>query len=446
GLVYTFHLRPHVRFHDGTPLTADDVAYTFRRVLAPERAGDSLAFAYLLGIEGATEFSTGKRDDLPGVEALDPRTVQIRLIRPYLSFLEVMTMDGLRVVPRKVVESVGDKAFGRTPVGSGPFRLARWDDEGLELEANPDYFLGAPYLDAVHMSFLGADEIDFGAERYLNGELDVIEPTREHHDALVGRPDTRLYRYQELNLSFLGLLTTEPPLDDRRVRRAVSLAIDRETIVAQSPTARRLAQGILPPGMPGYAPRAPGSSFDRERARALLAEAGYTDGEGLAPIEILTTGRSPAAAKLLDQLENDLASVGIRLEPKDVTWIELSRAIDERTAPAFLLAWIADLPDPDSFLAAMFEPDGSANWFAFADGQTSALLERGAREMNPVERARIYHDAEERILEMAPLVPLYHTVGLIALRDSVRGFEPSPLGIASVDMERVWFGRPRPGS
>jgi peptide/nickel transport system substrate-binding protein/oligopeptide transport system substrate-binding protein len=446
GLVYTFHLRPGVRFHDGTPLAADDVVFTFRRVLAPERAGDSLVFAYLQGIEGAEAFAAGDRGDLPGVRALDPRTVQISLIRPYLSFLEVMTMDGLRVVPRKVVERIGDEAFGRNPVGTGPFRLAGWRADGLDLEANRAYFGGAPHLEGVHISFLRDDEFDFGAERYFRGELDLVEPTKEYRERLDDRADTRLYRYQELNLSFLGLLTTTPPLDDWRIRRAVALAIDRDAVASQSPAARRAAKGILPPGMPGYTPRPSGASHDPDLARRFLAEAGYPGGEGLPPIEILNTGRSPAANLLLDHLKADLSAVGIRLQATDVTWVELSRRIDERSAPAFLLAWIADLPDPDSFLAAMFEPDGSANWFAFVDGRTSALLARGEREMNPVERARIYHEAEERILELAPMVPLYHTVGLLALRESVRGFEPGPLGIASVDMERVWFSRPGHGS
>ena len=441
GRIYTFHLRSGVRFHDGSPLTADDVVFTIRRVLAPGRERRSVAFSYLSGILGASDYAAGRRADLPGVRAVDLSTVEIELERPYLSFLEVLAMDGVRVVPRRVVERLGDDGFARAPVGTGPFRLAAWDDSRLQLEANPDYFGDPPRLDGITVMFLRDDEIDFGAERFDRGDLDVLEATDEHLERLGRNPDVRVYRYQELSLSFLGLLTGAPPLNDVRIRQAIACAVDRETLAAQSSAKRRRAGGILPPGMPGYSPRIKGLEFDPDRSGRLLAEAGFPGGRGLRPVRLVTTARSAAAERVLEQLRSDLARVGISLEIENVTWAELSERIEDHAAPAFLLAWIADLPDPDAFLRTLFEAGGAANYFDFHDAQTWELLERGAGEMNPVKRAEIYRSIEQRILELSPLVPLYHTVGIVAMRRTVRGLEPGPLGLASVNFERVWFAR-----
>jgi oligopeptide transport system substrate-binding protein len=439
GRTYVFHLRPDVRFHDGSSLTSADVVFTIERVLSAPPDSRSVAFSYLGVVVGAADFAAGRRSDLPGVVAVDPLTVRIELERPYLSFLEVLAMDGLRIVPRHVVEKLGDAAFGRAPVGTGPFRLADWNRKGLRLTANPDYFAGPPHLDEVDILFLGDDEDDSGAARFDRGEVDVLEVPAEHLERLAREPGVSLHRYQELSLSFLGLLTGTPPLDDVRIRQAVACAIDREGLAARSPATRRYASGILPPGIPAYSPRTKGIGYDPARSRRLLAAAGHADGRGLPPIRLFTTAKSEAAKKVLEQLRANLDAVGIRLEVLDVPWSELNRRIEDHSAPAFLLAWIADLPDPDAFLRTLFESGGSANFFDFHDRETWALLRRGAREMNPVERAKIYRQVEQRILELSPMVPLYHSVGILAVRGGVHGLEPGPLGLASAELEHVWI-------
>ena len=138
-------------------------------------------------------------------------------------------------------------------------------------------------------------------------------------------------------------------------------------------------------------------------------------------------------------IHRDLEAVGIRLEVVHVSWAELSEQLEERTVHSFVLGWVADLTDPDSFLRSMFEPGGSANFFGYDSAEVAELLEQGARETNPVTRADIYRDLERRILADAPVVPLYHTVGVVAMRDNVRGFKPGPMGMAKLELEKVWF-------
>jgi oligopeptide transport system substrate-binding protein len=446
GLTYTFHLRPGVRFHDGNPVTSEDALFTIRRVLEPGRKRRSVAFSYLAVVSGAMEYSEGKRRDLPGVSVPDPQTIRIHLDRPYLSFLDVLAMDGLRVVPRHVIERIGNEAFGRSPVGTGPFRLVSWTQHGLQIEANSEYFAGPPHLDGASILFMEPDETDGGASRFDRGEVDLYDVTREHVEAAARDPRVRVLRYQELAVSFLGFLTGVPPLDDVRVRQAVAMAIDREALTAHDPAVRRFATGILPPGMPGYSPDLKALPYDPSRARQLLAEAGHPGGRDLPAIVLYNVARSKAGLKVQAEIKANLEAVGIHLDVRDVSWTELTRRTDDHDAPAFVLSWIADLTDPDAFLSSLFQSGNSANYFDFRDAKADELLEAGARETNPVTRARIYREAERRILEMAPLVPLYHTMAVVAVRRNVRGFEPTPMGLATMDLEHVWLSTGEPTS
>jgi ABC-type transport system substrate-binding protein len=436
---FTFTLRGNVRFHNGQLLEADDVAFTIYRHLDPDGGRDSLAFSYLLAIEGAKEYSQGGREDLPGLEIIDSLTLRITLVHPYLSFLEVLAMDDLGVVPKEVVERVGDEEFGRSPVGTGPFKLADWNDDRLRLEAYRQYYGGRPFLDAVEINFLQDGEEDFGAGRFLGGDVDVLEPPTRSLERLSNESGVYVYRYQEMSLSFLGLNTMQPPLDQLWLRQAIGHAMNRQALVEDSPAVRRKAVGILPPGISGYSPEPKTLGYSPLEAKRLLAEAGYPNGEGLPPIKLSITSTGPAVQRVLDRLRGDLEAVGIKLEIVRVSWAELGDQLEERTAHSFILGWVADLTDPDSFLRSMFEPDGSANYFGYRSAETAALLERGARECNPVARAGIYRDLERRILADAPMVPLYHSMGVVAMREYVRGFKPGPMGMAKVELEKVWL-------
>jgi ABC-type transport system substrate-binding protein len=446
GLVYTFQLRGGVTYHDGRPLAASDVVFSVRRILRPADGVPGLAHSYLMVIDGAAAFSRGDSEELPGVHAVGERTVRFRLLRPSPLFLEVLSMDNLAVVPEAVVKSLGEEAFGRRPVASGPFRLAQWTESMMLLEANPHYFGGAPHLDALEIHFLDSADGDFGAARFFNGELDLFEPATENLDRLSGDEGVRLQRYQELSLAFLGLNNTQPPLDQPWLRQAIAHSIDRRRLVEDSPSVRREATGIVPPGMGTYSPDPKTLPYDPERARRLLAEAGHPNGRGLPPIRLFTAVSGRTVRLVIARLRHDLEAVGLQLEVVDTDWGELSERLENRTAQAFLLSWIADLTHPDSFVRSMFESGGSGNFFNYVDETTDELLERGASELNPVERSRLYRELEHQILERAPLVPLYHTVGIVAMRDHLRGVEPGPLGLAKVEFEKVWLYTPEGSS
>jgi len=446
GRVYTFHLRPDARFHDGQPVGAEDVRFTLERLLCPVRGQPSMAAPYLRIIEGAEAYVASEAKRLSGVRVLDPRTVEIRLERPYPTFLEVLSVDGLNIVPRHVVEAIGNEEFARHPVGSGPFRLERWDADRLVLARNPEYFLGFPHLDSVEIQFLRDGELDAGAGRFHAGDIDVLEPSNDELDRLTASGTAVLHRYQELSLSFLGFGTTMAPVDRVEVRQAIAHAIDRTRLVAQSPGSRREATGIIPPGMLAYSPDPKALAHDPDRARLLLKRAGYSEDRPVPPLVLYTSSSSPTAQTLLASVGEDLAEVGIPLEVRPVSWPVLTDLIERRAAPAFLLAWIADMNDPDSFVRGLLDMDSAGNYFGFEDPDASAMLEAGLLESNPAERTRIYRQLESRVLSQAPLVPLYHSRGLVATRRGVHGVEPGPMGIANVEFERVWIAHAGEGA
>jgi ABC-type transport system substrate-binding protein len=444
GRVYRFHLREGVRFHDGRPLLADDVVFSFRRLLDQGRRKRSIGASYLMIVDGAPAYRAGRSRELPGIVAIDASRVEIRLTRPYPSFLDVLAMDDLRIVPRQTVLGLGEEAFGHRPVGTGPFRLAAWTDSELRRTANPDYFQGAPYLDQVVILFPRPDEKDAGNARFMRGETEIVEPTSDTLQRLATDPRIEIRRFNNLSVTFLGMNTGVPPLDDVRVRRAIARAIDGKALAAVDPESRREAQGILPPGLPSYSPTAKVLPYDRDAARRLLAGAGHPGGRGLPPLRFyLARSGSKATARGLDLLHADLAAVGIALEVHEVTWRELDERIEHHSAPLFQIGWVADLPDPDAFLRTLFEPGGAANYFDFLDDETARTLERGALEINPVERARIYRTLEKNVLDKAPLVPLFHSAGVFATRREVRGLKPSPMGIGSLALKRVWLDADR---
>lgn len=440
GRIYTFHLRQGVRFHDGTALTAEDVAFTIRRLLAPSRPKRSIGASYLLVVQGAQAFMAGRAHDLPGVVVVDPSRVEIRLERPYLSFLEVLAMVDLRIVPQRALQSAGEAAFRRRPIGTGPFRFESMSKTELRLTANREYYAGAPFLDEVVIRFPDTQERDNGNGRFMRRETDIVEPSPDLLDAMQKDPTIAFHRYQELSLSFLGFQTGIPVIADERVRRAIAHAIDRKALAELSSVTRREATGILPPGLPGYSPAPKALDYDPAESRRLLAEAGHPGGRGIPPIvTFVAIAGNRTLSKTYETLRLELAAVGLTLVVREVSWPELNARIEEATAPAFQLGWVADLPDPDSFLRTLFEPGGSANYFGFLDAATARSLERGAQETNPLERARIYRELERSILDKAPLIPLFHTVGMIASRTTVHGFKPGPMGIGAVDLGTVWI-------
>ena len=444
GLVYIFTLREGVRFHSGREVTADDFVWSLTRLfLEPYRSG-GLAAGYLEAILGVPEFVAGQSDAIAGIRALDRKHLEIRLARPNGALLSVLALDQTSPLPREILEGGGGiAAYEAKPVGCGPFRYVRREgEEKLVLAANPDYFGGRPQIDSLIYHTPHGDVETLGADALLRGKASMATLPLDRVDEFRARPGIVVLRWQDLSLSFIGMNTSMPPLDNPHVRRAVALSMDRQAMYDLRPTGKVLAQGILPPGLPGYIADPRTYTHDEEAARAELRVAGYGPENPLPPLTLLKSAGTPETRRIDTLMVESMARVGIRLRLEHATWAVMDSLITGRHAQMFGLGWVADIPDPDTFLRALFHSRSATNYFQYVDSRVDSLLDVAAVTSNPDVRSRAFRVVERLVLESAPLVPLFHTATFLGLRSDVQGLEMNPLGISTLAMERLTLGHP----
>jgi ABC-type transport system substrate-binding protein len=255
-------------------------------------------------------------------------------------------------------------------------------------------------------------------------------------------PNIRIVRWQDLSLSFIGMNVRKPPLDDRRVRQAIALAMGREEMLNLWPAGKVLSQGILPPGLPGYSPDPRTYAHDLGAARRLLAMAGYGPKHPLPTMTLWKSTANQSVRQVDTVMVKTLAEAGIHVKLRYVSWPELDATITARNAQLFGLAWVADIPDPDTFLRSLFYSSSGTNYFRYSDHTVDSLLDVAQRTANPEVRMEAYRSVESRVVKAAPLVPLFHSSTFVGLREDVTGLEVNPLGISTLAMEKLRIGKP----
>ncbi len=279
GKVYTFHLRPNAKFHDGRAVVAEDVVYSWERAANQATQSDTV-LTYLGDIVGVAEMHAGTTDHITGLKALDDHTLQVSIdsSKPY--FLFKLTMPVAFVLDQKNVESGAN--WYRTPNGTGPYKLSRWDSFQLMVyDANQDYYLGAPTIPQIVVELFSG----VGIRLFESGEIDmtgvsssdvarVLDPADPLH------PD--LYSGVSLCTEYVVFDVTQPPFDDAKVRQAFSIAFDRQKFIDVVNNGVGIpAKGIYPPALPGYDVNLQGLSYDPAKARQLLADSKYGGATGL---------------------------------------------------------------------------------------------------------------------------------------------------------------------
>jgi peptide/nickel transport system substrate-binding protein/oligopeptide transport system substrate-binding protein len=444
GLTYVFTLRGDVRFHNGRQVTADDFVWSLTRLFQEPQRSAGLAAGYLEAIAGVQDLIDGRAPTVAGIRALDPLRLEIRLSRPYSPLLTALALDQTAPVPREILDTPGGaEAYVAHPVGCGPFLFVRREgQEKLVLAANPDYFGGRPQIDSLVYTTPHGDVETLGADALLRGHATMAQIPLDRVEAFRAQPGITVLRWQDLSLSFIGMNTTVPPLDNPRVRRAIALAMDRQAMFQLRPTGKVLAQGILPPGLPGYVPDTRTYAHDAAAARAELAAAGYGPENPLPPLALVKSAGTAESRRIDTLMVNSLAAAGIRLHLQFCNWAVMDSLVSGRHAPMFAMGWIADIPDPDTFLRALFYSKSATNYFQYADARVDSLLEVATQTPNPEVRSRAFRAVEGLVLESAPIVPLFHTATFLGLRSDVEGLEMNPLGISTLAMERLTIGSP----
>lgn len=457
-LTYTIHLRSDVRFHDrtgpddhptangGRLVNADDVSYTFHRVLDPS-ARDRRGKIFSV-IQGANDYQTGVASSIAGLRVLASTTVEFRLERPFAPFLSLLALSNAFLVPREDVEALGP-AFASAPVGTGPFRWAGRQGNVFFLRANLHYFRGRPYLDGIQYPIIEDERERFRA--FLRGELEQVDVPDPEYKNVKQNPRLAPY-FQEVSrwgVNYLGFNVRKPPFDNLKVRQAINYAIDREAIVKLILNDRaRVARGILPPGIMAHNPQVRGYTYDPARARALLAEAGYPDGKGFPEIT-LRFNRESIHARTAEFILANLRDIGINCNVREADFKDHLRAIESGEASFFRLGWTVDYPDPDDFLYSQFHSRNigtAGNFSGYANPKVDELLERARFEIDPKTRIALYQQVEQMILDDAPWVVVFHYTTHVLVQPNVRGVKLIPLGPAFIPYRLVWLASATPSA
>jgi oligopeptide transport system substrate-binding protein len=444
GLVYTFHLRPAARWSNGDPLTAHDFVASWRRALSPSLAAE---YAYLLyPLKNAAALNSGKLADPAapalseaerlGAEALDDRTLRLTLERPTPYLPSLTAQPAWFPVNPRVLAKFGDinqrlPAWTRPEnlVGNGPFTLAEWTPNArLVVAKNPAYWdAGAVRLERI--IFFPTESPEVEERNYRAGQVHVTYslPTAKIATYRASNP-VALRLDPFLQAIFLRFNTTRPPLGDPSVRRALSLAIDREALATHVLRgAGTPAVSFTPPGCAGYTARARVPT-DYAEARRLLAAAGFPGGQGLPALDLQVRNDEyqPRIAEVLQSAWKKELGINLTLTPlEQKTWVQNQQSLDYSLSGA---GWIGDFVDPVTFLD-LFVSGGGNNWTGWADPAYDRLIGQAARASDPAARHEFFQQAEARLLEQAPVAPVYFGVRAFLLHPAVRGWEPSLLGL-----------------
>ncbi len=401
---YTFHLGA-ARFACGRPVTAEDVLYSFRRLLDPVRV--SPRWWVLEDIEGAPAFHAGNAVDGLGISNQDDSTVVIRLSRPSAHFLSLLAMPAAGIVCRHDAEERGDE-YGIQPCGSGPWSIGEWKEgDELILVRNPQLRSGRQALEGISIRII--PESMTRIAEFEVGNLDILEIPRSELDLWrsAGAP---LLSAEELRVVYIGLNNSRPPFDDPMVRRALNMAVDVEAIIVHVLFGAAVeARGSVPTALRRSPPPGELYTYDPDRARELLAEAGY--GEGL-EIEIWQR-ENPEGGRVLESVQAYLADVGVRARLVTREWGAFKQAVDQGTPDAFFLDWFADYPDAENFLAPLFHSrnrGGGGNRTGYSNQEVDSVIDAAALVSSAEERWELYRRAEEIVYSDAPWIFLWFPV------------------------------------
>jgi len=444
---WTFHLRSNIYFHDdpafpdgkGRRLAAADIVYSFNRILDPLTASSG-AWIFHNRISTSNPFS-----------APNDSTFILNLLQPFNPILGLLSMQYCSAVPREAVEKYG-KDFRNHPVGTGPFRLKSWEEnQTLILTKNENYYehdstgRALPYLDAVKITFNDEKATEF--LQFVQGELDFINNVDpSFKDEVLNKkgelkPDWQgkihLSVVPQLNTEYLGILVDpgnplvqQSPLKLKAVRQAINFGFDRRKMMLYLRNSLGLPaeSGFVPAGLPSFdSTKVHGYHYDPDRARQLLAAAGYPGGNGLPPIRLLTISiYGDFATFIARQLED----VGIHINIEIVQKSLLLEETAQSKALFFRGSWIADYPDAENYLSDFYSKNPAPpNYTRYSDPVFDKLYERSLQETTDSIRYRLYREMDQRVIDAAPVVPLWYDAVVHLINPRVQGFAPNALNL-----------------
>jgi ABC-type transport system substrate-binding protein len=445
--VFTFHLRGDIFFHEddaftgnkGRKLTAKDVEYSFYRIIDKQTASP-----------GAWVFN-GKVDTIQPFKATDDTTFQLKLLRPYLPMLGIISMQYCSVVAKEAVEKYGTD-FRRHPVGSGPFQLVIWEEgQALIMKKNPHYFekdeagIPLPYIDGVNVSFYDSKATEFLLFRQK--QLDFINDIESSFkDEVLTKKGLLRQNWENkivlqvnpyLNIEYLGILVDSTnelvknsPMRIKKIRQAINYGFDRRKMVLylRNSLGTPAESGFVPIGLPSFdSSVVKGYHYYPARSKQLLAEAGFPDGKGLPTIKLLTVAiYADMASFIAKQLEESGIPVQVEVVQKSLL---LTMTSGSRAA-FFRGSWIADYPDAENYLSVFYSKNPAPpNYTRYKSAAFDAAFEKAIKEDNDSIRYKLYQQADQIMIDDAPVVPLWYDKSVRLVQPGVKGFKPNALNL-----------------
>ncbi|WP_108661564.1 ABC transporter substrate-binding protein [Acuticoccus kandeliae] len=438
GLVYTFRLRTDVAFHANenfTPtrlMNADDVLFSFNRQLDA-----SHPFHKVPGESFPYFDDTGMPDLLKSVEKVDDHTVRITLTRPDATFLANLALPLSAIMSAEyadlLLKESRPELFDMVPIGTGPFAfIDKTQDVAIRYRAFDEHWRGRPSIDTLVFSVTPNPSVRL--TKLTVGECQIMAfPDPADAPAIEDNPDLDLMKREGYNVGYLALNVTKKPFDDVRVRRAIAMAIDKQSIIdAVYRGAGVAAHNPLPPASWAYNDAIADYEYDPDAAWALLADAGY--GEGFeTELWYIPVSRpyNPNGKRIAEMIAADLDRIGIRANLVTKEWSEYRTSLQDGDHMAALYGWTGDNPDPDNFLNILLgcrsAIKGGNNVAKWCDPEYDALVTEATLVTDEAKRAELYRKAQVIAHDQAPWVPLAHSVVFMAKRHNVENFEMDPL-------------------
>ena len=449
GMQYTFYLRDDVFFHNhekfkngkGRKVTAHDFEYSLNRIIDPK-----------LGSPGAWIFNNVETN---GIKALNDSTLQITLKNSFPAFLGLLSMQYCSVVPKEIVEFYGTD-FRRNPIGTGPFLFKYWKEgEKLILVKNPNYFekdtLGnsLPYLDGIAITFISDKQSEF--LEFLKGNSDFISGlTNINKDELLTRNGNLRQKYQDqfqlinqpyLNTEYLGFLldpakikNKTSPVLNKKVRQAINYGFDRVKMMKylRNNIGTPAENGFIPMGLPAFNQDLKGYSYQPEKTRQLLTEAGFPNGAGLTPIQLTTTSDY---LDLCEYIQQQLSEFGIPIEIDINTGATFREMVSNSKLEFFRASWIADYPDAENYLALFYSKNHSPNgpnYTHYSNPEYDKLYEKSMKEVDDNKRYALYNQMNQLIINDAIIVPLFYDEVVLFATKNLANFTSNPMNLLNL--------------
>jgi len=450
-----FHLRNDVFFHNdvvfannkGRKLSAGDVVYSFKRIQDKKLASP-----------GAWIFNN-KVDSVNAFMAIDDSTFQLRLLKPYNPILGILSMQYCSIVPKEAVDKYGDN-FRRHAVGTGPFQFVAWEEgQALIMKKNPNYFEkdssgnSLPYLDGIKTSFYDSKATEFLLFRqkqlsFINDidasfKDEVLTKKGSLRENWKGKIELQTNPY--LNIEYLGILVDSTnalvknsPVRIKKIRQAINYGFDRRKMILylRNSLGTAAESGFVPAGLPSFdSSVVKGYHYDPEKSRRLLKEAGFPNGNGLPEIKILTI---PIYADMAVYISRQLQEIGIRVQVEVVQKARLLQMTSSSQALFFRGSWIADYPDAENYLSVFYSKNPAPpNYTRYKNPRFDALFEKALSEENDSLRLKLYQQADQVMIEDAPVVPLWYDKVVRLVQPNVEGFRPNALNLLELRTTRI---------